>query len=61
MQTYMNLSGFPAAGIAGVIYYAVDTDTQYRWDGSTYITQYTAPPTPANPYVFQGKKPPPPP
>lgn len=33
---YANLAAFPAAGEAGKIYVAVDTNLTYRWTGSTY-------------------------
>lgn len=34
---YANLAAFPATGIAGVIYVALDTSKIYRWSGSIYI------------------------
>lgn len=34
---YANTSAFPAEGERGKIYIALDTNTSYRWGGSTYI------------------------
>jgi len=33
---FASLSAFPATGIAGVIYVALDTNKTYRWSGSVY-------------------------
>ena len=33
---YSTLGGFPATGVAGILYIALDTNKQYRWAGSTY-------------------------
>lgn len=33
---YNMLGGFPATGIAGILYIALDTNKQYRWAGSSY-------------------------
>jgi hypothetical protein len=34
---YSNLASFPATGVAGKVYVALDSNKQYRWSGSTYI------------------------
>lgn len=34
---YASVSEFPATGERGKIYIALDTNTSYRWSGSTYI------------------------
>ena len=34
---YNNLAGFPATGVTGKIYVAIDTSKTYRWSGSTYV------------------------
>lgn len=34
---YTNLAGFPATGVTGKIYVALDTNKIYRWSGATYI------------------------
>lgn len=34
---YASVSAFPAEGDRGKIYIALDTNTSYRWSGSTYI------------------------
>lgn len=34
---YASLAAFPATGVAGVIYVALDTKKIYRWSGSAYI------------------------
>lgn len=34
---YANLAAFPVTGETGKIYVAIDTNTQYRWSGSSYI------------------------
>ena len=34
---YANLAAFPATGVAGVIYVALDTNKLYRWSGSAYV------------------------
>lgn len=34
---YSSVSAFPATGESGKIYVATDTNTSYRWSGSTYI------------------------
>lgn len=33
---YANLAAFPVTGESGIIYIALDNNTQYRWSGSTY-------------------------
>lgn len=33
---YANLAAFPATGVAGVLYVALDTGRLYRWSGSVY-------------------------
>lgn len=35
---FANLAAFPAIGEAGKIYIAIDTNLQYRWSGSGYVT-----------------------
>jgi hypothetical protein len=52
---YPNKDCFPNTGKAGVIYRAVDTDTEYYYT-TKYLERAIAPPTPANPRVFQGTK-----
>lgn len=34
---YANLAGFPASGVTGRIYVALDTNKTYRWGGSSYV------------------------
>jgi hypothetical protein len=34
---FTNLAGFPAPGVTGKIYVALDTNKVYRWSGSAYI------------------------
>lgn len=35
--SFASLATFPNSGIAGKIYIALDTNLQYRWNGSTYV------------------------
>lgn len=42
---YTNLAGFPATGLTGVIYVALDTNKAYRWSGSTYVEIAASPGT----------------
>lgn len=42
---YANLSSFPATGVSGVIYVAIDTSKAYRWSGSTYVEISASPGT----------------
>lgn len=34
---YANLAGFPATGVTGKIYVAIDSGKTYRWSGSAYV------------------------
>lgn len=34
---FADLASFPSVGDAGVIYIAIDTNTDYRWSGSVYV------------------------
>lgn len=34
---YANLAAFPATGVSGVLYIAIDTTKVYRWSGSVYV------------------------
>jgi len=34
---YANLASFPATGVTGKIYVAIDTNKTYRWSGSVYV------------------------
>lgn len=34
---YADLASFPATGVSGKIYVAIDTNKSYRWSGSTYV------------------------
>jgi hypothetical protein len=36
IETYANFASFPATGVEGVIYIALDTDITYIWDGAAY-------------------------
>ena len=33
---YATASAFPLTGVVGKLYYAIDTDLYYKWDGATY-------------------------
>lgn len=37
IKEYANLAAFPATGISGIIYVALDTVKQYIWSGSAYV------------------------
>lgn len=37
---YSSVSNFPAVGKPSKVYFAVNTQTFYRWNGSTYVTTY---------------------
>jgi len=39
---YTNLAGFPGTGETGKIYVALDSNLQYRWSGSAYVTMNSA-------------------
>ena len=38
---YANLAAFPATGVTGIMYVAIDTNRTYRWSGTVY-TQITS-------------------
>lgn len=42
---YANLAAFPATGVSGVIYVAIDTSKTYRWTGSVYVEISASPGT----------------
>jgi len=42
---YANVAAFPATGVSGVIYVAIDTSKTYRWSGSTYVEISASPGT----------------
>jgi hypothetical protein len=37
---YANRAAFPATGNTAKVYFAIDTQTFYRWNGSTYVETY---------------------
>lgn len=42
LEPYASFAGFPAVGVIGIFYLALDTNLVYRWNGSGYIPS-TAP------------------
>jgi hypothetical protein len=45
---YDVLASFPAVGVTGIIYVALDTNKSYRWTGSTYVEISASPGTTDN-------------
>lgn len=45
VREYANEAAFPATGESGVIYVALDNNTQHRWGGSTYVSIAASPGT----------------
>jgi hypothetical protein len=45
---YASSASFPATGAAGIVYIALDTNSQYRWSGSTYVELVASPGTTDN-------------
>ena len=45
MQEFANVAAFPATGMRGIIYVALDTNKTYRWSGSAYIEISASPGT----------------
>lgn len=45
---YADLASFPVSGEGSKIYIAIDTNTQYRWTGTVYVTIIASPGTTSN-------------
>lgn len=52
----MNVAGFPATGVAGIVYEAADTGIQYLYYSNKYVSGWPFTPTVNTPSVFCGTK-----